>query len=240
MAATRAALFPLAVRLLCFFLRWKYTNQVLDRRILQSFFVQPRLGASNWRFHQEQSPVFYWEKYRAFIWCEPAVDQRIICQIYRVAPATANVILMTLYSIQCEPSQLATNTCCHHAVGVQCVYTLHLHDSQSSLWHRVQTPLFPHSSDCRSDLSTRTTQLLTSRKCGAFRVNERFHVGRAGLTAGGWGDLCVIQRGFPCFYDGENIVLPLSRWHTVPPGYHYCSGYYIFSCLNHVLGLFFL
>lgn len=31
------------------------------------------------------------------------------------------------------------------------------------------------------------TQLLTSRKCGAFRVNEHFHVGRAGLTAGGWG-----------------------------------------------------
>lgn len=67
-------------------------------------------------------------------------------------------------------------------------------------------------------------------------------MGRAGLTAGGWGgggDLCVIQRGFPCFYDGENIVLPLSRWHTVPPGYRYCSDYYIFSCLNHVLGFFF-
>lgn len=56
------------------------------------------------------------------------------------------------------------------------------------------------------------------------------------MSASTWegGDLCVIQRGFPCFYDGENIVPPLSRWHTVPPGYHYCSGYYIFSCLDHV------
>lgn len=61
------------------------------------------------------------------------------------------------------------------------------------------------------------------------------------MSASTWegGDLCVIQRGFPCFYDGENIVPPLSRWHTVPPGYHYCSGYYIFSCLDHVFFYFF-
>lgn len=32
------------------------------------------------------------------------------------------------------------------------------------------------------------------------------------------GDLCVILRGFPCFYDSGNIVPVLFCWYTVPPG----------------------
>lgn len=48
----------------------------------------------------------------------------------------------------------------------------------------TQTPLFPQNSCCHSNLLTRT-QSLTSRKCGAFRVNESFRVGRGEFTAGG-------------------------------------------------------
>lgn len=99
----------------------------------------------------------------------------------------------------------------HHPLGVEC--------SQHESWSAtVQTTLFPQNRHCGSHLWTRT-QPLTSRKWGVFEVNEsRFHVGRAALTAGG--DLCVTLRGFPCFYDAENIVLPLSCWYTVAPGYH--------------------
>lgn len=46
-----------------------------------------------------------------------------------------------------------------------------------------------------------------------------------------------LSRVFPCFYDAENIVLPLSCWYTVAPGYHYCTSDYIFSCLDRVFFL---
>lgn len=141
------------------------------------------------------------------------------CLINLQAPITS-VIPSMMSAVSRQPTNAR-----HHLVGVQ----YEQHESRSVT--HVQTPLFPQNSHCGSNLWTRT-QSLTSRMCGACRVNERFQVGRAALTAGG--DLCVTPRGFPFFYDADNIVPALSCWYTVPPGYHYCPGNYIFSCLDHV------
>lgn len=84
-------------------------------------------------------------------------------------------------SIQCEPRQPATNTC-HRAVGVPRVYTLQLHESQYSLWQ---------SRRCSSHTAVNVAPTpQPGHACWPAGSVEHlglmsFHVGRAGLTAGG-------------------------------------------------------
>lgn len=110
-----------------------------------------------------------------------------------------------------------------------------------SVWHRVQTPLFPHSSDCRSNLSTRTHSCWPAGSVEHFGLMSASTWEGLGSQQGGrGGETSASFRGV--FHVFRMVRILFCRYLAGTLCHQdiiTVLAITFFSCLNHVLWLFF-